>query len=406
MDCIFRSGHWLAVFLFGISIVPCLAFPDKQKLEYDERIMAIMDPVDLHTQRIDPEWGEFLRRNFQTNPKWKIILADTMASKFKDYRLDPRAACHEFQCAFDAGNILGAEFVLFGSITALNDLYAFTFNLVHVPTSQVVWSKVGHVRKKQLGQPAAALEATLVQMAGSLGPDQVHTGRRDKRGLLSVLDLSAGGSTPSRMMAERVATQLYASRNYDIMGKKEMEELLSALDINKSGFNPTDSSIFWLGGKMDITHLVYSRLLTDKSGSYELHLALYDVAAKKKLREWPPKSTQDFRTLLEFEDKFFASLFKASEYDISASANPVETRHWTLAGAGMSMVLGAAFGYLAYAASSDADKEYAEFQGARSRESAERLQSRVLAKERSSVVFGVLGGLSLASAGGFLIFSF
>ena len=401
-----RLGFWLFVFLFGLSIVPCLAFPDQAKLLNDERVLAIMDPIDLHTQRVDPEWGDFLRKNFQANPKWKVIRADTMASKFKDYKLDPKAACHEFQCAFDAGNILGAEFVLFGSITGLNDVYAYTFNLVHVPTSQVVWSKVGDVRKKQLGQPAAALEATLVQMAGDLGPDQVRTGRRDKRGLLSVLDLSAGGSTPSRMMAERVATHLYASRNYDIMGKKEMEELLSALDITKSGFNPTDSSIFWLGGKMDITHLVYSRLLTDKSGAYELHLALYDVAAKKKLREWPSKSTEDFRNLLAFEDKFFASLFKGSEYDVGAGSNPSETKHWTLAGAGMSLVLGAAFGYLSYAASSDADKEYENFQGARSRESAERLQSRVLAKERSSVVFGVLGGLSLASAGGFLVFSF
>ena len=141
-------------------------------------------------------------------------------------------------------------------------MYTFTFNLVHVPTSQVVWSRVGEVRKRQLGTPSAAMEVALTQLARDLGPDQVRTGRREKRGLLTVLDLSAAGSTPSRIMAERVATHLYASRNYDIMGRKEMEELLAALDINKAELVPSDSGIYKLGGKMDVTHLVYSRLVT------------------------------------------------------------------------------------------------------------------------------------------------
>ncbi|MDB5102936.1 MAG: hypothetical protein JWP91_625 [Fibrobacteres bacterium] len=400
-------GLGLGVLLIGLSGMPSAAFSDQAKLSKDkeQRVMAIMDPIDLHTQKIDVEWGEFLRKSFSANPNWKIIPRDTLVSKFKDYKLDTRNPCHEFQCAFDAGNILSAEFVMFGSVTSMDDLYAFTLNLVHVPTSQTVWSRVGEIRKRQLGTPSSAMEATLAQIAGDLGPDQVRTGRRDKRGLLTVLDLSAAGSTPSRIMAERVATHLYASRNYDIMGKKEMEELLTALDINKGAFNPTDTGIYLLGGKMDITHLVYSRLLATKSGGLQLQLALYDIAARKKVREWPSQETMDFRKLLEFEDKFFSSLFKLPEYDGGSGAIS-SGRQWTWAGAGLSLALGAAFGYLSYAASQDADREYERFQAARSRETAESRQTKVQDKERSSVVYGVMGGLGLAGAGGFLMFSF
>ena len=400
-------GIYLALTLIGLLGRPCCAFSEQAKLSQDkeQRVLAVMDPIDLHTQRIDPEWGEFLRRSFSGNLRWKVIPRDTVMAKFKDYRVDSRTPCHEFQCAFDIGNILSAEFVVFGSVTSMDDLYAFTLNLVHVPTSQTVWSRVGEIRKRQLGIPSSAMEATLAQIAGDLGPDQVRTGRRDKRGLLSVLDLSTAGSTPSRIMAERVATHLYASRNYDIMGRKEMEELLTALEVNKSGFIPTDSAIFSLGGKMDITHLVYSRLLATREGGLQLQLALYDIAAKKKVREWPSSSTMDFRKLLEFEDKFFTSLFKLPEYE--GGSGVVRSKvGWTWVGVGLGLAAGAAFGYLAYSANVEADREYARFQDARSREMAESQQAKVLDKERSSMVLGVLGGLGLAGAGGFLVFPF
>jgi hypothetical protein len=400
-------GLCLGAVLIGLLEKPCEGFSEqaKESNRREERVLAIMDPIDLHTQQIDFEWGEFLRKSFAANANWKVIPRDTLSARFRDYRLDPRAPCHEFQCAFDAGNILSAEFVMFGSVTSLDDLYAYTLNLVHVPTSQTVWSRVGEIRKRQLGAPSAAMEATLAQIAGDLGPDQVRTGRRDKRGLLTVLDLSAAGSTPSRIMAERVATHLLASRNYDIMGRKEMDELLAALDVNKGAFIPTDSAIYKLGGKMAITHLVYSRLLAAKGGGMQLQLALYDIAAKKKVREWPSQTTMDFRKLLEFEDKFFTSLFKSQEYDAGAST-PRSPRHWTWAGAGLSLLVGAAFGYLSYEASRDADKEYARFQAARSREAAESQQDKVEEKERSSIMYGVMGGIGVAGAGGFLIYSF
>jgi hypothetical protein len=376
-----------------------------QSKDAEPRILAILDPIDLHGLKIDHEWGEFLRKTFADNPKWKIISHDSVVAKFTDFRLDPRQPCHEFQCAFDAGNILSAEFVLFGSITGTDELYAFTLNLVHVPTSQTVWSRVGEVRKRQTGVPFTALETALKQIAAELGPDAIRTGRREKHGLLTVLDLSASGSAPSRIMAERVATHLYASRNYDIMGRKEMEELLTALEINKSEFVPTDSGIFTLGGKMDITHLVYSRLLATREGGLQLQLALYDIAAKKKIREWPSQSTLDFRKLLEFEDKFFTGLFKVPEYP-GAPAVAKTGGHWTWAGAGLTLAMGAVCGYMAYTATQDADRQYGRFQAARSREAAVKLQGKVQQKEDYALWMGIAGGVSLVGAGGFLIYSF
>jgi hypothetical protein len=404
------AGPWfcLGLFLLGFAPIPGQAFSEAAKGSgrSEQRVLAVLDPVDLHLMTADPDWGDFMRRSFAANPSWKVLARDSMMTKLQDYGVDTRVACHEFQCAFDAGNILSAEFVLFWSVTGLDELYAYTLNLVHVPTSQTVWSKVGDIRKRQLGSPSGALEASLAQLADWLGPDKVRTGRREKLGQLTVLDLSAAGSTPARAMAERVATHLYASRNYDIMGKKELDELLSALGINKAAFLPSDSSIYAIGGKMGISHLVYSRLLATRNGGLQLRLALYDIAARKLMRERLSQSTQDFRKLLQFEESFFSSLFRMPGSE-AGGAPPQPKPRWTWAGAGTSLAFAAVCGYFSYAAAKDADREYARFQTqAGSRESAEGLRAKVQDKDRSSLVWGVMGGIGLAGAGGFLVFSF
>ncbi len=396
----------LTVFMLGLVFGISVAAPAPIALDSHKPLLAILDPVNLNNQGIDTVWGERLHSYFQNNRLWTLIPRDSMLSKFRDFKVDAKSPCHEFQCAFDNGNILGAEYILFGSVTNYGDLFAYTFNLVHVPTSQVVWSQVGDVPKKQKGQPELGLEATLAQMAAYLVPGQAQTDRRDKHGQLTVLDLSQEGSPASRIMSERVATHLYASRSFDIMGSKEMEELLSALGVNKHEFQPNDSSIFSLGGKMDVTHLVYSKLQESRTGNYQLQLALYDVAAKKKIREWPAKSTEDFHKLMEYENRFFTSLFKLPGNAFEPASGSIGAKKWTLAGAGVSVVLSATLGYLAYAATLEADRNYKRFQDARSLESAKKFHSVVLAKERGSVIFGVLSGLCLVGAGTFLVYSF
>lgn len=397
----------MGLILHCLSASPGAAFSEAAQKggEPEKRILAVLDPIDLHIMKADPDWGDFLRRGFAENRGWKVITRDTMIAKMKDYGMDTRVPCHEFQCAFDAGNVLSAEFVLFWSITSLDDLYAYTLNLVHVPTSQTVWSRVGEVSKRQLGAPGAAMESALAQIADWLGPDKVRTGRREKLGQLTVLDLSAAGSTPARVMAERVTTHLYSSRNYDIMGKKEQDELLTALGIDKAAFIPTDSALNQLGTKMGISHLVYSRLLATKDGGMQLRLALYDVASRQKVRERPSQSTQDFRKLLQFEESFFSSLFQLPGSEDAASMGPGRKR-WAWAGAAASLAFGAVCGYLSYSAGKDADRAYARFQDARSREAVESWEAKVKGSDRSAFTWAILGGVGVAGAGGFVVLSF
>lgn len=373
--------------------------------------VAVFDPIDLHNQTADPEFGDFLRKAFNENSHWRVIPQDTVKARFKDYKMSSSTACHEFQCSFDAGNVLAADYVVFGSITPWGDLYAYTLNITHVRSSQVVWSKVGEVMRKQMGQPSAAMEATLAQIVGGLEPQDLDTRRGLRRGLLTVLDLSPGGSTPSRVMAERVATHLYASRNFDIMSRRELDELLAALDMRKSAFAPTDSGIFTLGGKMDITHLVYSRLTNKGSAGkggeeFKLQLALYDISAAKKVREWPSQPTNDFRKILEFENKFFSSLFKMPDYDNDRDVESGWGPALSYGGVGLGLAMTTLFGIMAWSSWQEADQDYAEFQGARSRESAMASKQRVEENDRKALVFSGLGGLSLAGAGAMLILSF
>jgi hypothetical protein len=374
-------------------------------------VLAVLDPINLHNRTPDPELGDFLRKAFAANPEWRVIPRDTVAARFGEYRMDMSAACHEFQCSFDAGNVLAAEYVLFGSVTPWGDLYAYTLNVTHVRTSQVVWTRVGEVLRRQLGHPAAALEASLVQIAEGLEPEDMDTRRGLRRGLLSVLDLSPGGSTPSRIMAERVASHLYASRNFDIMSRREMEELLAALDLRKSDLAPTDSGMFALGGKMGISHLIYSRLTgTGSAGKggqeYSLQLALYDIAAGSKVRDWPSQPGNDFRKILEFEGKFFSSLFKLPEYDSRSDmperGNPV----LGLGGAALGTAAAAVFGFLAWSAWQEADREYGRFKEARSRETALAARDRVEESDRKALLYSGLGGLGLAGAGASLLIAF
>lgn len=374
------------------------------------RSIAVFDPVNLHNQMPDGDFGDLLRRAFAGNDRWRLIPEDTVIARFKDYKMDPAAPCREFQCSFDAGNVLASEYVMFGSVTPWGDMYAYTLNITHVRSSQVVWSQVGEVLRKVIGAPAAATEAALAGMVGALDPEELDTRRGLRRGLLTVLDLSPAGGTPSRIMAERVATHLYASRNFDIMSRRELEELLAALDMRKGGIDASDSGIFALGGKMDITHLVYSRLIgkgsAGKGGEqFQLQLALYDIAAGKKVRDWPSQPTNDFRKILEFENKFFSSLFKLPEYDNERDRTGWSPA-WAWGGTGLGLALSTVFGLLAWSAFEEADRDYESFRKARSRESAVASKERVERNDRKALVYSGLGGLGLAGAGAMLFLSF
>jgi hypothetical protein len=274
---------------------------------------------------------------------------------------------------------------------------------VHVPTAQVVWSRAGQVRRSRGPNPGAGLEGILQQTLGELRPEKLNVLRADKRGMITVLDLSPG-SVASRVMAERVSTHLYGTRHYDIMSRRELDELLSAMDIRTRDLAATDSAMFQVGGKMGISHLVYSRL-TDSAGTFSLKLALFDVAARSKLREWPSQPTADFQKLLQFEDKFFTSLLKRPGGGEEGRPQGRDKR-WVYGGAGLGLVVSTTLGFLAYAQYRNADKEFERYQEARSREEADRHQQAVEDSERNTWVFGALSGASLLGGGAVLVFDF
>jgi hypothetical protein len=370
------------------------------------RSLVVMDPVNLEANAATPEWGAALRRVFVSLPAWKVHSVDSVAKKLREYNINPAAPCHEFQCAFDAGNILMSEFVAFGTVTRVDDWQAFTLNLVHMRTSQVVFSQAGEVRRGTGANPGAAMESAFRRMLEGFDPAKPIWGSREKRGLITVLDLSPG-MTASRVITDRLATHLQGSRTFDIMTQQEQRELLAALEIDIGRFAPSDSGIFWLGGKMGVSHLLYSRL-SGANPDYSLGLALYDMQAHRKVREWPTKSMGDFRKLLLNEDKFFSGLLGPQALSDKPGAPGRKTagigKGWYWAGAGLGVALTALTAFQAVSASSESDRQYSLYKQSLSSQEARTRQNRVERKDRETLAFSGASGLcALLSAASFTL---
>ncbi len=408
-----KFGTWLGACIFWIACVDRLEAREPDPAPHTPSL-AVLDPVDLGNPSKVAGFGDVLRSAAAGNRAWRLIPKDTLVTRFREYRMDPAAPCREFQCAFDAGNVLAADFVVYGTVTPWRDMYAYTLNVLCMHTSRVVWSRAGEAPRKPGSAPAAALEKILAKLIGGLGLDgmdgmDVLPGPR--HGLLTVVDFSPKAGTSGRIMVERATHHLYASRNFDIMSQREQEELLSALNMRKSVFALTDSGILAMGGKMDVTHLVYTRLAGADSadpdgGPLQLRLALYDIAAGKKVREWPSPPSADLRKIMSFEDKFFASLLKTPEFDGARGASTRRTPAWAWGGAGLGVALTAAFGLMAWSAQLDAERNYRQYRDARSRETALAMEGRATADDRKTRIYGALGAASLAGAGAMVFFAF
>lgn len=360
------------------------------------RLVAVLDPVNLGSQAPSPGWGGSIRRILSGLPAWKVVPKDSMETKLREYRIDPAAPCHEFQCAFDAGNVLLSEFVLFATVTPVGPWHTYTLNLVHIPASQVVVSRAGEVRTGSGAHPGRALEGALHDLLSAIEPATLRTAKRAKKGLITVLELGPGLAA-SRVLADRLTTHLYGTRTFDIMTQHEQKELLAALEIDKSRFVPSDSSLQWLGGRMGVSHLLSSRLvpLVPASAGYRMGLALYDVSAGRKLREWPAQSQDDFRKLLLTEEKFFSGLSDLFDpaHDPEAVKAARSGRGWYPAATGLGMALAAAAAAGAWYADRDSDRQYALYRQALSNRSAAGYRERVEARDLEA---RALGGAALA----------
>jgi hypothetical protein len=279
--------------------------------------MAVLDLVDLTDNAQKPEFSELLRNALIAKGAWTILPRDTLSKRLGDFNINPRQGCNNPQCGFDIGNVVQAEFVIFGTATPLASAEAVTLKLLHIPTARIVWTKVlegeGNSDAERQRSLEKAFAATAAEMA-KLKPEP-EKGRRGKS--LAVIDLSEN-SAQSRAFFERVCTRVYGNSAYDLMSPTELAELLTALEINKYSVAPSLENMIGLGQKLGVSNLLYSRLYRD-GRSYVYRLAMYDVSGKALVLELPPQPSENLLKLLDYEKVFFNTLF-AKEKDAPATA--------------------------------------------------------------------------------------
>jgi len=398
------------------------------------RTVTVLDPVDLTNGLPDPVAGKLLRGSLAENPAWKVLSADSTAKQLRDLGMDADHPCSEFQCAFDAGNALQSEFVLFGTSTDLPEVNAYTIGLAHIPSSQMVWSRVGQAPKRpgdnSHARRGTILEGPLKFAVSDLEPASLDLRKHPSLGLLGVMD--GGQSTPhSRVAMHRALAHAYASRSYDMLGPAELDALVAALDLDHTkatagsdddiagGTGPASahglggsafsgsggSDMLALGKQMGVRYLLRSEV-RNEGGQYAMDLSLYDVSAGRKIRAWPSRETTDYASLLNLEDRFMTAL--GEDGPVAARPLPPERHPWRSFFKGSSVglaILGAgAFGYMAWQSHAQADQAYNDFKAAKVRSEADPARSRVIEKDSETRKFGLLGGLSLAL--GVVVWSF
>jgi hypothetical protein len=358
------------------------------------RTVAVLDPVDVGFMSPRPLAADFLRKGLARSGRWDILPGDTAAARLARLGFDPERPCKEFQCAFDAGSALQVEYVLFGTVASLRELQAYTLALLHVPTSQVVWSRAGDIPRRDGQRPAHALESSLGWAVEGVDPRRFDLRKVPSLGLMALVD-AGDGSRYSRVVKERAMAHVYASRNYDLIAEEEMHELLKALDIEKPAAGTPDQEILDIGARLDVRYVMSTRL-TRSGDAYRLRLSLHDLSGGKAVRKWPSRDVDDFQTLLRVEDRFFSALG-----DPDLPAGPAIPRPSPVRVAGkyasvaLALATGAGLGYLAYEAKRGADGEYRRFQSARSQEEAAAARQRTLEEDVQAKRYGLLSGVCL-----------
>jgi len=361
--------------------------------------ITVLDPVDLGDGRSVPRYGSFLRSQLEIAGRFEPLPGRAMADKLKEFDWNRGKSCHEFQCGFDAGNVLLSDYVVFGTVTALEGLYAFTFNILHVASGKVVRSEVGDVPRRAAEDGDEPLKARLAAFAREWDPARFRKAELFSRGLMAVVDLSPV-SPESRVLSERITTHVNASRRYDLMSQSELRELLAAMNIRPGTIPTTDSGMIALGSRLNAAYLVHSKLIPETGGT-RLDLALFDVAGKRRIRDWPVKPTRDFRDILNMEHRFFTTLVDRRK-ELAAGPEPAPAKQrssWTkgaLSAIGISATAGLAT--LAVALRKDADGAFDRAESALSKDSGEDWKRKAEENDRRAVLYGSLAALTLGAS--------
>jgi hypothetical protein len=279
--------------------------------------MAALDLVDLTDNTPKPEISDALRGALSANGAWTLLQRDSVSKRLGDFNINPRQGCNNPQCGFDIGNVVQAEYVVYGTATPLASVEAVSLKLLHIPTARIIWTKVVEGVGATEADRQRSLEKAFAACAAEMAKLKPDAGQTKHGKSLAVFDLSEN-SPQSRAFFERVCTRIYGNPAYDLMSPTELAELLTALEINKYSVAPSLENMIGLGQKLGVSSLLYSRLYRD-GRSYVYRLAMYDVAAKSLVLELPPQPSEDLIKLLDYEKVFFNTLFsKEKETPVAA----------------------------------------------------------------------------------------
>jgi hypothetical protein len=273
------------------------------------RRMAVLDLVDLQDNQVKSEPSEWLRRSLITAGKFKVLPRDSMVKKLAEFNVSPNQPCNNPQCGFDAGNYLQTDFILFGTYSSLPGIDAVTLKLIYVPKAVIAWTWVGELQAADAEiDRAGKWEKLFTELAKIVGEAPLVLEKPETRRTLAVVDLS-DLSYQSRVFSERVLTRVNSFPQFDLLGAAELSELFTALEINKYSVTPSLENMLGLGQKLGVSNLIYSRVYRDGK-SYLCRLSMYDVEGRSAVLEMPPKPTEDFNRLLQYEREFFADFAK------------------------------------------------------------------------------------------------
>lgn len=356
------------------------------------RALLILDPVDLGSESPKKSVGDFLRARMAESGRWTVMNGDSAHKHLKEFHVDAEGGCKEFQCAFDAGSALGTEFVLFGTLAPLGELQAYTLNLLHVPTAQVVWARAGETLRSEDEYPMRAQKRGLEWAVSDLDLSRLDLRKRMGRSTVALFD--EGGSVQEKALHERAVAHLYEARRFDLVTKSEMADLLKAMDLQPPAPYAPQDSLLSLGKKLDVRYVLSERLAQSRR-SYHLKVTLHDFESPRQKRPWQPRETADFGKLLRTEDHFFSDLAGKDVVDLPSSPPSKLRTAGKVLTVTLALAAGAGLGYLAYESKREADGEYGRFQSSQSQQQAEDARLKVQTKDEEANRYGIIGGLSL-----------
>ncbi len=267
--------------------------------------MAVLDLVSLRDNQPDSASAEGLRRNL-AGGGFHVISREATAKKLAEFGTSLAQPCNNSQCAFDAGNYLQSDFVLYGTSSSIERIRAVTLKLLYVPAGHVVWTWVGEIPVLGAGEDSDGWQKPYRALAEAArnGELELRPPRESKS--LAVLDVSENFYS-SRILSERVQTRMAGLTDYQPMSASELSELLAALGINKYALGPSPANMIGLGQRLGASALLYARAYRE-GDRYLCRLALYDVERKRVVLDFPAQPTRDFGRLLEYENEFFSRL--------------------------------------------------------------------------------------------------